>query len=261
MGQVAIVTGGSSGIGLACARLLRDRGYAVYELSRNGKGERGISHIPCDVGDEASARTAVQAACSAAGRLDVLILCAGMGISGPVELTESAFARKIFDVNFFGALFCVQAALPYLRGSKGNIVFVSSVAASMAIPFQAFYSCTKAAVNDLALALRMELKPFGVRVCSVMPGDTRTGFTAAREKAADPENIYGGRDARAVAVMERDEERGMSAEAVARTVVRAALAKRPRPFYVAGARYRFLVFAALFVPASLVNLVIRKLYS
>ena len=261
MAKVAVITGGSSGIGLAAARMFAEKGYAVYDLSRSGKGEKGISHIPCDVGDEASVKAAMAAVHKAAGHIDVLVLNAGMGISGPVELSESAAVHKIFDVNFFGTLFCIQAALPELRAGKGAIVCVSSVAAPMAIPFQAFYSCTKAAVNDLVLALRAELRPFGVKVCAVMPGDAKTGFTAAREKAADPQNLYAGRDTRAVAVMERDEEHGMTAEAVAKYILRAAAAKRPRPFYVTGAQYRALVFVARFLPASLVNWVIGKMYS
>ncbi|MCL2342328.1 MAG: SDR family NAD(P)-dependent oxidoreductase [Firmicutes bacterium] len=261
MGKVAVITGGSSGIGQQAARMFAKKGFSVFDLSRGGKGEEGVAHIPCDVSDKTSVKAAIEAVHTAAGRIDVLVLNAGMGISGPVELTEEAAARKIFDVNFFGTLFCVQAALPYLRESRGTVVCVSSVAAPMAIPFQAFYSCTKAAVNDLVLALRIELRPFGVKACAVMPGDARTGFTAAREKAADPQNLYAGRDTRAVAVMEHDEEHGMTAEAVARYILRAAEAKRPRPFYVTGAQYRVLVFAARLLPASLVNFVIGKMYS
>jgi NAD(P)-dependent dehydrogenase (short-subunit alcohol dehydrogenase family) len=255
---VAVVTGGSGGIGLAAARMFAGRGYKVFELSRSGGGEPGITHIRADVTDELSVRDAMKTVGESG--IDILVLCAGFGISGPVELTSSAAARRIFDVNFFGTLNCIKAAVPYMREKGGSIVCVSSVAAPMAIPYQAFYSCTKAAVNDLALALRIELRRFGIRVCAVMPGDAATGFTAMREKAADSDKLYGGDDVKAVAVMERDEKTGMTPEAVAKYIVRAALSKRPRPFYVAGFKYRCLMFAARLLPAGLINRVIGRMY-
>ena len=139
MPSVAIVTGGSGGIGLATARLLARSGYAVYELSRGGRGEEGITHLTADVTDRDAVFAAVQTVIGREGRIDLLVTHAGFGISGAVECTDPADAHAQLEVNFFGALNCIQAVLPTMRAQHGgHIVNISSVAAPIAIPFQAF---------------------------------------------------------------------------------------------------------------------------
>ncbi|MGI6498538.1 MAG: SDR family NAD(P)-dependent oxidoreductase [Oscillospiraceae bacterium] len=261
MKKVAVVTGGSSGIGRCTADLLSQNGYAVYELSRHGASRPGVVHITADIGDKAQVERAMEQVFRLSGRLDVLVNNAGFGISGPVEFTDPLEVRHLFDVNFFGALHCIQCAVPYLRQTGGgHIVNLSSVAAPLAIPFQAFYSCVKAAVNGLTLALANELRPFHIAVSAVMPGDAKTGFTAARRKETKGREVYGEAMVRAVQAMERDEETGMSPSVVARCILRIVSKPSPKPFYVAGAKYKLFVGLARLLPARFVNYVVGKLY-
>ena len=261
MGDVALVTGGSSGIGRATAELLRERGYAVYEISRSGKTEPGITHITADVTDEGSVNAAVAEIIAKEGGIDLLINNAGFGISGPVEFTAAADARRIMDVNFFGQFLCARAVLPYMRErDSGRIVALSSVAAPIAIPYQGFYSASKAAASSLALALRNEVSEFGIKVCAVMPGDASTGFTGARKKSAGGAEVYTHSEA-AVAAMEKDELSGMSAADVARVIYKAATARNPKPLYVAGGKYKLFTALFKFLPARAAYWIVGRMYS
>lgn len=261
MKRVCILTGGSSGIGKATAELLSRNGYTVYELSRGGTDRADIRHITADVTDAAQVRAAVMQVLGEQGQIDLLVNNAGFGISGAVEFTDPADAHAQLDVNFFGALNCIQAVLPAMRAAGcGHIVNVSSVAAPIAIPFQSFYSATKAAVNSLTLALRNEVGPFGVRVCAVLPGDVKTGFTAARRKSASGADVYGRALEHAVAVMEHDEQNGMPPVKVARAILRAATEKRPRAFRTVGTQYRLFVLLAKLLPATWTNALVGLIY-
>ncbi len=261
MGRVVVITGGSSGIGRAAAGMFAARGDVVYELSRGGQGAPGVRHLTADVTDQAQVDAAMAQVGVEQGRIDLLVNNAGMGISGAIEFTPEEHARKIIDVNFFGTFHCCKAALPYLRKS-GNprIVNTSSVAAPVAIPFQAFYSASKAAVNSLTLALANEVRPQGIKVCAVMPGDARTGFTAARQKSTAGQEIYGAQIERAVGAMEKDELGGMPPEVVAAVLLKAADARSPRPLYTAGTKYKFFVLLAKFLPARALNWLVGKVY-
>ena len=183
MRKVAVVTGGSSGIGLCTAKSLRESDCTVYEISRRASDQKGVVHVPCDVTDRDAMAAAIRDIAQKEGRLDILVCNAGMGISGAVEFTDPKDARYLMDVNFFGLVNAVDAALPLMRAQKsGRIVLVSSVAAALPIPFQTYYSVSKAAINAFALALRNEVRCFGISICAVMPGDIKTGFTEARRK-------------------------------------------------------------------------------
>lgn len=261
MKRVCVLTGGSSGIGKATADLLAQSGYTVYELSRGGLDRDGIRHITADVTNAAQVRTAVSQVLAEQGQIDLLVNNAGFGISGAVEFTDPADAHAQLDVNFFGALNCIQAVLPEMRSAgHGRIVNISSVAAPIAIPYQAFYSATKAAVNSLTLAMRNEVKPFGIKVCAVLPGDVKTGFTAARKKSASGTEVYGKALEHAVAVMEHDEQAGMPPLKVAKAVLRAASEKRPRAFRTVGAQYQLFVFLVKILPATWTNALVGLIY-
>ncbi len=261
MNRVAVVTGGSSGIGRAVAQLLAQQGEIVYELSRSGQSTETVRHIDADVTDPAQVEAAMAQIAQQQGRIDLLVNNAGMGISGAIEFTPAEHAHRIFEVNFFGTFNCCKAALPYLRKSSDpRIINMSSVAAPIAIPFQAFYSASKAAINSLTLALANEVRGFGVRVCAVMPGDAHTGFTAARQKTVAGAEIYGAEIERAVSAMEKDEQNGMSPEKVASVVLRAANAANPRPLYTAGGKYKFFVLLAKLLPVRALNWLVGKVY-
>lgn len=261
MKRVCVLSGGSSGIGKAAAELLAQNGFVVYELSRSGSDAGEIRHITADVTDASSVRAAVSRVLDEQGQIDLLVCNAGFGISGAVEFTDPGDAFSQLNVNFFGALHCVQAVLPTMRAQKaGHIVFISSVAAPIAIPFQAFYSATKSATNALALSLRNEVKPFGIKVSAVMPGDVKTGFTAARKKSLAGEDVYGKALSRAVAVMEHDEQNGMPPLLVAKAVLRAANAKNPAALTTVGFQYQVFVLLQKLLPASWSNALVGMIY-
>ena len=268
--KTLVITGGSSGIGKATASLFAERGWRVFELSRRGakgqsdqvpssKGE--IIHVFCDVCDEESCRKAVREVLSLTDDIDVVISNAGFGISGPVEFTEIKDAEHQMDVNFMGAVRFTQAVLPQLRRQQyGRIIYTSSVAAQLPVPYQAFYSASKAAINAMALALANEIRPFGISVSVMMPGDVYTGFTDAREKSTVGEEVYRA-SRKAITTMENDERHGMKPEQMAELFYHIATCHSPRPQYVGGFSYRVFCFLERLLPKRLVNWIEHKLYS
>ncbi len=262
MNKVVIITGGSSGIGLCTAAALRDRGCKVYELSRRDSEVTGITHIKCDVTDEAQVAAAVGQVMAENSRIDILINNAGFGISGAVEFTDTAEAQRLFDVNFFGMVRMNRAVLPLMRQQGGGrIVNLSSVAAPVPIPFQTYYSAGKAAVNSYTMALSNEVKPFGITVCAVMPGDIKTGFTYARQKNIAGDDIYGGRITRSVAGMEKDEQTGMDPAEAGAFIASVALKNSRKPLYTIGIAYKGAVFLTKILPARWLNALIGQLYA
>lgn len=262
MNKVVIITGGSSGIGLCTAAALRDRGCKVYELSRRDSEVAGITHIKCDVTDEAQIAAAVGQVMAESGKIDILINNAGFGISGAVEFTDTAEAQRLFDINFFGMVRMNHAVLPLMRQQGGGrIVNLSSVAAPVPIPFQTYYSAGKAAVNSYTMALSNEVKPFGITVCAVMPGDIKTGFTAARQKSIVGDDIYGGRITRSVAGMEKDEQTGMDPAEAGAFIASVALKNSRKPLYTIGFGYKCAVFLTKILPARWLNVLIGQLYA
>ena len=268
--RTLVISGGSSGIGKATASLFAERGWCVFELSRHGKEkEMGngtrvngkIIHIFCDVCSEQSTRQAVAEVLQQTDRIDVVISNAGFGISGPVEFSDMKDIQRQMDVNFLGAVRFTQAILPQFRKQHfGRIIYTSSVAAVLPVPYQSFYSSSKAAINAFALALANEVRMFGISVSVMMPGDVSTGFTDAREKSVEGEDIY--RDAhKAIATMERDERSGMNPEQMARLFYHIATCLCPRPQYVGGLSYRILCLLDRIFPKRFVNWLEHKVYS
>lgn len=266
--RTLVISGGSSGIGKATASFFVERGWRVFELSRrnvqtdNVQGTTGeIIHITCDVTSEESCREAVAEVLQQTDRIDVVISNAGFGISGAVEFTDIPEVERQMNVNFLGAVRFTQAILPQLRKQqKGRIIYTSSVAAILAVPYQAFYSASKAAINAFALALANEVREFGIRVSVMMPGDVSTGFTDARAKSTKGEEIYKGAN-KAITTMERDERSGMSPRQMARIFYHIATCRNPRPQYVGGFSYRVLCFLERLLPKRFVNWIEYKVYS
>lgn len=259
--KICVITGGTSGIGLCTALKMKAKGYEVFEISRRREGATGINHVSADVTDEERINEAVSYIIDKAGRIDVLINNAGFGISGAVEFTETADAKKQFDVNFFGMVNMNRAVIPFMRrAGGGRIVNISSVAAPIAIPFQAYYSAAKAAINSYTMALINEVRPYGISVCAVQPGDICTGFTSAREKSYAGDEIYGGRISGSVAVMEHDERNGMKPEKAAHLIAAVAEAKKVRPVYTIGFKYRLFCALVKILPARLVSYIVGRIY-
>ena len=260
--KTALVTGGSSGIGRCTASALSQSGYTVYEFSRRDIPIKGVKHMSVDVTDEASVQAAVEQILRERGSIDILVNCAGFGISGAVEFTELKQAKAQFDVNFFGTVNVSRAVLPSMRRHRGgHIVNISSVAAVAHIPFQAFYSASKAAVSSYSCALDNEVSPYGVRVTAVELGDIHTGFTQARQKTASGDDEYGGRISRSVSQMEKDELSGMPPEVVGRYIARIAQKKNCAPICVVGTKYKILSFLCKILPGTLRGKIVDFIYA
>ena len=257
--EVAIVTGGSGGIGRCTAMSLAKAGCKVYELSRHAKeGTPGVEHLTADMTDEQSVQAAVAEVERREGRIDILVCNAGFGISGAAEYTTPEDAHAQLELNLYGADRAARAVIPVMGG--GRIVCMSSIAGILPIPFQLWYSVSKAAINAYVLALQNEVRPFGISVCAVMPGDISSGFTANRKKTLR-EDAYGGRVSRSVARMEHDEETGMSPEAAGEFIAKTALRKNSRPLIALGLPYKAAAAAAKLLPRRLSNRIIGMMYA
>ncbi|WP_433335875.1 SDR family NAD(P)-dependent oxidoreductase [Spirillospora sp. CA-294931] len=184
----ALVTGGASGIGLATARLLAERGASVACLDLDAAPEP-FHAVKADVTDDASVRAAVQDAAGRLGGLDVLVNNAGIGAQGTVEDNDDDEWRRVFDVNVLGIVRVSRAALPHLRRSgSAAIVNTCSIAATAGLPERALYSATKGAVQSLTLAMAADHLREGIRVTCVNPGTADTPWIdRLLERADDPE--------------------------------------------------------------------------
>lgn len=261
MQRVIVISGASGGIGRATAEQFAAHGDTVYDLSRSGSSAGRIRHIDCDLNDAAQIVRAFDQIGAEAGRIDALINNAGFGISGAVEYTDPADIRRLFNIDLFAAAGCVQAALPWLRKSEtARIINISSVAAVFAIPFQSYYSAVKAALLLWSEGLAHELAPTGVQVTAMLPGDVKTGFTQARHKNPAGHERYGERIARALQVMEHDEQNGMPPEKIAAAIYRLTGKRKLKPRYTVGVKYHCFLFLGRVLPASLAHRIVGAMY-
>ena len=262
------VTGGANGIGKAIVQAFRKIGCRVAFCDNDRKNgsltaqTSGARFYPVDVCNSKALQSCMHDIFTTWGDIDILINNAGFGISGAVEFTETSDVQRLFDVNFFGMVRMNRAILPLMREQgHGRIVNLSSVAAPVPIPFQTYYSAGKAAVNSYTMALSNEVKPFGITVAAVMPGDIKTGFTAARQKNIIGDDIYGGRISRSVAGMEKDEQTGMDPAAAGRFIADVALKNSRKPLYTIGLAYKGAVFLTKILPARWLNGLIGMIYA
>lgn len=262
MDKVVIITGISSGIGLALGKYLVEKKYIVYGLSRTIINEDNINHIKADVTNEDDLITAYKTIYEKEGQIDFLINNAGMGISGSIEATTFIDAKRIFDVNFMGVFLSTKAVLPYMRAQKnGRILNIGSVAGPLAIPFQAFYSSSKAAVNTFTDALANEVAPYGIEVTTILPGDIKTNFTKNRKKNIDELETYKKRVDKSILLMEQDEQSGMSVEYASKVILK-VMRKRKMPLRMTiGKKYKIFIFLQRILPVRVVNKLIGSIYS
>jgi len=260
MQKVYVITGASSGIGLSIARLALSKGYVVYNLSRKPADFEGIENITCDVTKPELVTQALETVYQKSGRIDCVINNAGMGISGPAELEPQTDVDRIIDVNFKGAIDVARKSIKYLRQSQGVLVNIGSAGGEFALPFQAYYSATKLGLQAFSMALKNEVRPFGVRVTCALPGDTKTAFTKNRIKTEALNSDYADRVTRSVGKMERDEQRGLDPNKVASAIFRLSLSRNPPATRTIGVNYKFLRFIKRLVPERFLTFVLYRMY-
>ncbi len=261
-GSRVLITGGSSGLGRACALAFAKDGCTVYALSRKceereepaGKGK--IISVRADV-------TQMDSLCRAyekTGPVDILIHSAGFGIAGAAEDTPLDLVQKQMDTNYYGVLRVNQIYMPDMRRRRcGLILIISSVAGRVPIPFQSHYSSCKYALEAYAECLRMECAEDGIRACLIEPGDTHTGFTGAR-KFSDAQSPYYERCKKAVAQMEHDELNGRPPESVSAAALRIAGKRNPPVRTAIGFEYKALLFLQRLLPWNTAERILKMIY-
>ena len=242
---VVLVTGASSGFGQAIAEELRLRGHRVYGTSRNpaAAGDCGTL-VAMDVNDDASVAAGVAHVLADAGRIDAVVNNAGLGYAGALEDTTVEEARWQFETNLFGVHRVCRAVLPHMRErGAGRIVNMSSLGGLVTVPFQGMYCASKYALEAYTQALRMEVRPFGIQVAMIEPGDFATGFTAHRRMTAASTDAspYAARCRAAVAKMAQDEGATTNIAPVVRAAIDAIESDRPPLRYPVASRLQLVL--------------------
>lgn len=258
---IVLVTGASSGIGLATAERLATAGYRVYGTSRHAQaGTRSFTMIALDVTSDESVAAAVGELIRREGRIDLLVNNAGIGVA-PSGAEESSLeqARAIFDTNFFGLVRMTRAVVPQMRAQgSGRILNIGSVLGFLPAPYMALYAATKHAVEGYSESLDHELRTRGIRVSVIEPAYTKTQLDANfREPDAQ---IAEYRDIRAVisARLQQIVKTADEPEIVADVVLQAAMAAHPKLRYTAGKLARRLSLLRRFAPAGAMDAGIRR---
>lgn len=238
MGKVVLITGGSSGIGKAIGDFLFHKGFTVYGTSRNPEKVSNslFPLIALDVREAASIQSAVATIIQEAGRLDIVINNAGVGITGPLEEIPMDEIKNNFETNFFGPIEVMKAALPQMRAQQsGLIINITSIAGYMGLPYRSVYSASKGALELITEALRMEVKSFGIQITNVAPGDFATNIAAGRFHApvvqgSAYEKVYAG----VLQTMDAHVDSGSNPNEMAEAVYRIIQNPNPKIHYKVG---------------------------
>jgi NAD(P)-dependent dehydrogenase (short-subunit alcohol dehydrogenase family) len=269
--RVALVTGGSSGIGEEAARRLRKAGFEVYAVARRldrlaALEKDGVRVFGMDVTDEESMTSGIERIVGETGRLDVLVNNAGYGSYGAVEDVPIDEARRQFEVNLFGLARLTQLVTPVMRhNGGGRIINISSIGAVIYEPFGAWYHATKFAVEGFSDSLRVELAPFGIDVVIVRPAGIVTEWnTIARDGLRETSRggAYEQMADSAVRRLASVDNKVMSSgpATVARTIVKAATASHPRARYASGRGARIVPAVRRLLPDRAFDAVLRRAY-
>lgn len=236
MQKVIFITGISSGFGQKTAELLAEKGHIVYGTVRKEiQGKQGVNILKMDLTDPESIKKAVSSVLQKEGRIDVLINNAGMHTGGAIETTPVEYARLQMETNVMGLVYMLREVLPTMRKQgNGTIINFSSIGGLMGLPFQAFYSASKFAIEGLSEALRMELRQFNIKVVVINPGDFHTNNTANRRNflAKEANDPYAEQFSKSLVIIEKDENGGWPPEVLSRKLVKIVEVKNPCQRYV-----------------------------
>lgn len=264
--KVILVTGASSGIGLAVARVLTQKGHRVFGTSRSdkvGPTPDGFEMICMDVTDENAVVLGIEHIRKAAGKLDVVVNNAGLGMVGPVELVSDAEAREIFETNVFGVLNVCRHVLPLMRSSGGgHIINITSIAAQMGLPFRGIYSSSKFAVEGFSESLSQEVRQFGIKVSIIEPGDFKTNINQNRRVAARVnQSVYQDQQAIVLNQINREVSASRTPEAIGYRIASIIEMNNPRlRFRVATLMQRFSITLMRILPSRVFEKLVMKHY-
>ena len=226
--KTVLITGATSGIGKQTALLLASKGFLVYGTARNVEGKNlPFRLLPMDVREPATIKQAVQ---------QILINNAGVGITGAVEELPADQLHNVFATNLYGAMSVVQEVLPTMRAQKsGRIINISSIAGYMGLPFRGAYSASKGALLLMTEALRMEVKAFGIEVCTISPGDYATDIASRRYHTPVNENSpYAEVYAKQLRLMNEHVDSGGDPKEMAEKILKVINTKHPKVHYKQG---------------------------
>ena len=267
MAQVVWITGASSGLGLHTAQALAKGGFTVVAGARSfgqGKAAEGCHCLPLDVTDEGSMDAFVRQALALFGPPDALVNCAGMLILGACESYPLSELRQVMETNFFGQAAMISRALPLMRArGRGRIVNFSSINGLLGIPFEGAYTASKHAVEGYSECLALEVKPFGIEVMLVEPGDHRSGSAAYRHHSQGMTDAspYKADFDSGTAAIARDEAGGSDPDILGRKIAKALKKKRlPRRLRVAKFDQHLAVILHDLLPARLFDWILRDYY-
>ena len=178
-----IITGTSAGIGFTLAEYFGKKGYKVFGLSRKIVESKYFKTIPTDITDNTQVQNAIAEVLKTESRIDVLINNAGMGMVGAVEDSTQEEILKLFNLNLVGSVQMMTGVLPKMREQKmGQIINISSIGSEMGLPFRGFYSASKSALDKVTEAIRYEVSPWNIQVCTLHLGDIKTNIAENRVK-------------------------------------------------------------------------------
>ncbi len=268
-GGTVWLTGASSGLGLSCARAFTRAGFRVAAGARSFASSRGTEdeighHLYLDVTDGESVRRFAKEALSLFGPPDILLCCAGILVLGPCEEYSPEEIRGVMDTDFFGMVRIIREALPPMReNGGGRIICLSSVNGLLAVPYQGAYTAAKHAVEGFCEALSMEVKPFGIQVTLIEPGDHRSGSDAYRAHArrTKDDSVYHPSFDNVVRTIAHDEKNGSDPDKLGEKLVRLAKRRRmPLRRRIASPDQHLAVFLHRVLPGRLFTRIIASYY-
>ena len=258
--RVVLITGASSGFGRSIASLLTERGFTVFGTSRRLQGSKadGFEMLELNVDSDESVQRCVQNLLQKTGRLDILVNNAGYLLDGAIEETSIQEAKSQFETNFFGTVRMVKAVLPIMRKQgNGQIINMSSLAGTIALPFSGFYSAGKAAILAYSEALRHEVKSFNIKVSTVEPGFFKTNIMNSSKHVSEPIQEYSEMSSRVRSRAIEVTENGADPKLVAETVLRTIENHSPKLHYRVGRESKYVTIKKI-LPESMFESRVRK---